>query len=100
MLIFQPESVRKSLKSLIESIIENSIDSASWVKLIFITEGLSLNSALHKDFFRALGDLDFQAIWDDESALAILSFLVDQKAILSIELQSQLKIGCSGRSGN
>jgi hypothetical protein len=92
-LVFQQESVWESLKSLIESIIENPVDSASWVKLIFITDGLPLNSALHKDFFRAVGNLDFQAIWedDDESALAILSFLADQKAILSNELQSQIE---------
>ena len=92
-LVFQQESLQESLKSLIEGIIEKPLDSASWVKLIFIIDGLPLNSALQEGFLRAVKNLDFYAIWerDEELALPLLSFLAEQKKVLPEEFRSKLE---------
>jgi hypothetical protein len=92
-MIFQKESLEESLKTLVQRIIENSLDPMSWVELIFITDELPLNPAIHKEFLQIVKDSDYQTIWkkDSESAFAILSFIVGQKALFSEELKSKVE---------
>lgn len=91
-MIFQKESLEESLKTLVQRIIENPLDPMSWVELIFITDDLPLNSAIHKEFLQIVKVLDYQTIWekDSETAFAILSFIANQKALFSEELKSKV----------
>lgn len=92
-MIFPQESLQESLKSLLRRIIENPVDSMSWVELIFITDSLPLNPELQGEFLQIVKKLDFQNIWetDIELAFAILSFAANQKEFLSEDLKSRVE---------
>lgn len=92
-MIFLQETHQESSKSVIQRIAENPIDADSWVQLIFITDDLPINPALHKEFLQIIKNLDFQGIWekDDKLAFAVLRFIISQKAILSDELKSKME---------
>lgn len=92
-LIFTPESLQESLITLFQRIIENPVDSMSWIELIFMTDKLPIDQSLHAEFFQVVKQMDFQLIWekDDKLGLEILSFLATQKSILPDDLLSRVE---------
>lgn len=91
-MVFSPESFQECMATLLQRLREDQLDSTTWSELIFMTDSLPLNQLLQPDLLQVVKVLDFQAVWekDEELALAILSFLANQKSFLPEDLLSKI----------